>query len=118
MMSLQGLKTVQSRPEQNLELDTILEDLDMNKDEVKEIGNTVNAITALKDLKHDLNILKAAVMLPRHSHQCDCNPMGSVNGTCDPVTKKCACFQRYAGRLCNHCKNGLFNFPKMHGLLM
>ena len=43
---------------------------------------------------------------------CDCNSHGSLNETCDPDTERCTCYDRYMGRLCNGCKNGLYNFPE------
>ena len=86
----------------------------MTTDILGEVDNTSLRASKVQgnSLETVLEILKEAVMFSDQSQPCDCNLMGSVNDTCDPVTKRCPCFQKYTGRLCNDCKNGLYNFPK------
>ena len=128
VQGFQGTSSSSCNGCQTLRLDAILEDLDQIKSELGSQENaSLGAIRALKDdieilqksttaqdqeLRNDVEILKRAAILKEQWQPCDCNLMGSYNDTCDPDTKRCPCYDKYMGRLCNDCKNGFYNFPK------
>ena len=37
--------------------------------------------------------------------------IGSDGDVCDLVTGQCACKANYAGRTCDQCRDGYFNYP-------
>lgn len=52
---------------------------------------------------------------------CDCDPHGSLQEACDPLSGQCPCRQEVSGRHCQHCRPGYFGFPhcqpcQCHGL--
>ncbi|VDM31523.1 unnamed protein product [Hydatigera taeniaeformis] len=42
---------------------------------------------------------------------CNCNPNGSVDLQCDPLTSQCPCRPGIKGRKCDICGSGYWNFP-------
>ena len=42
---------------------------------------------------------------------CDCDPHGSFDNNCDPLTGQCACKLDYNGTQCDSCLFGFYGFP-------
>ena len=42
---------------------------------------------------------------------CDCDPYGSLDNNCDPLTGQCACKSDYNGTQCDSCLFGFYGFP-------
>ena len=45
---------------------------------------------------------------------CDCDPHGSFDNNCDPLTGQCACKLDYNGTQCDSCLFGFYGFPDCH----
>ena len=43
---------------------------------------------------------------------CNCNPFGSTNQFCDPLTGQCQCKDQAKSRQCNECKDGYWGFEE------
>lgn len=43
---------------------------------------------------------------------CECHVEGSSNGICDVSSGNCSCKSNYAGRTCDICENGYYNYPE------
>ncbi|KAI1706360.1 laminin EGF domain-containing protein [Ditylenchus destructor] len=43
-------------------------------------------------------------------HECDCDPIGSLNGTCDVISGQCFCKVGVTGRRCDQCAPRHFGF--------
>ncbi|KAI1730594.1 laminin EGF domain-containing protein [Ditylenchus destructor] len=43
-------------------------------------------------------------------HECDCDPIGSLNGTCDVISGQCFCKAGVTGRRCDQCAPRQFGF--------
>lgn len=50
-------------------------------------------------------------MLPLSFLGCECNSVGSVSHVCDKDSGNCTCKSKYAGRTCNQCEAGYYNYP-------
>jgi len=47
---------------------------------------------------------------------CQCNVIGSLGVTCDPVTRQCPCKPGVGGVRCDRCESGYWGLPKIaHG---
>ena len=54
------------------------------------------------------------INFPFSSHilqPCDCDPYGSLDNNCDPLTGQCACKSDYNGTQCDSCLFGFYGFP-------
>lgn len=43
---------------------------------------------------------------------CNCDPLGSTNQFCDPITGNCKCKDRFGGRTCSDCSAGYYDKTK------
>ena len=43
--------------------------------------------------------------------ECDCYYNGTRNDACLPRNDACPCKYNFAGKYCNECRAGFFNFP-------
>ena len=68
--------------------------------------------TALKCLCTALYLyLSFTAMFTYHLQPCSCDPEGSLDNNCDPLTGQCICRSDYTGLQCNSCMYGSYNFP-------
>jgi len=44
---------------------------------------------------------------------CQCNVIGSLGVTCDPVTRQCPCKPGVGGVRCDRCESGYWGLPKI-----
>ena len=55
--------------------------------------------------------LSFTAMFTYHLQPCSCDPEGSLDNNCDPLTGQCICRSDYTGLQCNSCMYGSYNFP-------
>ena len=44
---------------------------------------------------------------------CQCNVIGSLGVTCDPVTRQCPCKPGVGGVRCDRCESGYWGLPRI-----
>ena len=42
---------------------------------------------------------------------CECNDVGSIGDTCNDQNGQCECQINFAGKTCDRCKDGYFDYP-------